>query len=153
MIDLCIVKALDSGQINVGGVEHDIFHEVATGRWIKLTLPGKSGKELQARAETPGVRAKLVTADALPASYLRRLKLANENLGDDLCFHGVIADPGGPRLVTSQRHLQGEHAGQEAIARHFTNVGFRQINAKTFYDPEENLLISDAHGGNVLRTA
>lgn len=148
-----VIEALDRGGTSVGGVEHDVFHEATTDRWIKLTLPGKSGKELRAQVEITGVRASLATDDAPPASYLRRLRLANEYLGDDLCLHGIITDAAGPRLVISQRHIQGEHAGTEAIAQHFRVFGFRQINAKTFYDAEENLLISDAHGGNVLRTA
>ena len=148
-----LVSLLDRGQIRVGGVEHDVFHEVETGRWVKLTLPGKSGMEIQAHVEMPGVRPTLRTADAPPADYLQRLILANELLGDDFCFHGVMEDPAGPRLVISQRHVRGEHAGAEAIARHFVQVGFQPINAKTFYDPEENLLLSDAHAGNVLRTA
>lgn len=147
-----LVSLLDRGQIRVGGVEHDVFHEVSTGRWVKLTLPGRSGKELQAQVEMPGVRPTLFTTDALPVDYLRRLLLANELLGDDFCFHGVLDDPAGPRLVISQSHIRGEHAGTEAIAQHFLHIGFQPINAKTFYDPEENLLVSDAHDGNVLRT-
>ena len=153
MIHPCLIARLDRGQIRVGGVEHDVFHEVTTGRWVKLTLPGKSGKELRAHVEMPGVRPTLHTADALPADYLRRLTLANEFLGDDFCFHGVLDDLAGPRLVVSQRHIRGEHAGTDAIAQHFVQIGFQPINAKTFYDPEENLLLSDAHAGNVLRTA
>ncbi len=148
-----LIGLLDHGQIRVGGVEHDVFHEVRTGRWVKLTLPGRSGKELRAIVALAGVRPTLETADALPADYLRRLVLSNELLGDDFCFHGVMDHPAGPRLVVSQRHVRGEHAGAEAIARHFVQNGFQPINAKTFYDPEENLLISDAHDGNVLRTA
>ena len=148
-----LIALLDRGQIRVGGVEHDVFHEVETGRWVKLTLPGKSGMEIQAHVEMTGVRPTLHTSDALPADYLHRLILANELLGDDFCFHGVLDDPAGPRLVISQRHVLGEHAGAEAIAQHFVHIGFQPINAKTFYDPEENLLLSDAHAGNVLRTA
>lgn len=109
--------------------------------------------ELRAVVEMAGVRPTLHTADALPADYLGRLRLANDLFGDDFCFHGVMDDPAGLRLVVSQRHIQGEHAGAEAIARHFAHIGFQPINAKTFYDPEENLLVSDAHAGNVLRTA
>ena len=130
-----------------------MFHEVSTGRWVKLTLPNLSGMELRAIVEMDGVRPTLHTADALPVDYLHRLRLANELLGDDFCFHGVLDDPAGPRLVVSQRHIIGEHAGTAAIARHFAHIGFQPINAKTFYDPEENLLVSDAHAGNVLRTA
>ena len=153
MIQPRLVALLDHGQIRVGGVEHDVFHEATTDRWVKLTLPGRSGKELQAHVEMLGVRPTLHTTDALPADYFHRLTLANELMGDDFCFHGVLDDPAGPRIVVSQRHVRGEHAGTAAIARHFAHNGFLLINAKTFYDPEENLLVSDAHDGNVLRTA
>ena len=138
--------------MNIGGVEHETFHEPASGRWVKLTWPGKAGMELHARVEQSGVRATLHTEDALPAAYLRRVRLANRFLGDDICLHGVVATPTGPRIVISQRHVRGEPATPGEIARHFATHGFHQISEKTFYHPGENLLVSDAHSANVFRT-
>ena len=61
--------------------------------------------------------------------------------------------PGGPAdggLATSHpgrtRHAAGE------IAQHFVTAGYEPVNAKTFYQPEKNLLVSDAHTANVFRT-
>ena len=79
--------------------------------------------------------------------------LANTRLGDDYWLHGVIVHPRGPRLVVSQRDIDGEPATPDEIARHFVTAGFNQINAKTFFSPARNLLVSDAHTANVFRTA
>ncbi len=147
-----IDRRLEERLVSLGGVEHEVFLDDATGRWLKMTMPGKAGKELHAREESLGVRPVLLTEDALPAAYLRRLRLANWKLGDDFWLHGVIAHPAGPRMVVSQRDIDGEPATPEDIARHFVTAGYRQINAKTFYQPEKNLLVSDAHTANVFRT-
>ena len=134
-------------------MEHEVFLDDATGRWLKLTMPGKAGKELHARDVGGfGTRPTLVTEDALPASYLRRLVLANTRLGDDYWLHGIMDGPSGPRIVVSQRDIDGEPASPEEIARHFVTAGFEQVNAKTFFQPERNLLVSDAHTANVFRT-
>ena len=93
-----------------------------------------------------------MTADALPAAYLHRLVLANTRLGDDYWLHGVMAHPAGLRLVVSQRDIVGEPAAPREIARHFVTAGFEQVNAKTFFAPAKNLLVSDAHTANVFRT-
>ncbi len=135
---------------NVGGVEHDVFHCAETGRWVKFTLPGKAGKMIEVEGAGPGLPGRLATADAPPFVYLRRLTMANSRLGDDFWLHGVVDDPAGPRLVVSQRDIGGEPASYEAIALHFGRHGFWGVNRKTFYHSGENLLVSDAHPGNVF---
>ena len=147
-----IDRRLEERLVSIGGVEHEVFLDDDTSRWIKMTMPGKGGKELHAREEGFGVRPTLVTEDALPSAYLHRLVLANRRLGDDFWLHGVIDHPAGPRLVVSQKHLRGAPASPADIARHFTTAGFAEVNAKTFYDATENLLVSDAHTANVFRT-
>ncbi len=147
-----IEPRLEERLVNIGGVEHDVFHDQATGRWLKFTRPGKGGKEVQARHEHDGVRATLATEDASLSAYLRRLILANTRLGDDFWLHGVIRHPEGPRMVVSQRHIGGEPATLMEIAKHFVVEGFLQVNAKTFYHPHANLLVSDAHRANVFKT-
>ena len=147
-----IDRRLEDRLVALGGVEHEVFLDDTTGRWLKLTMPGKGGKELHAREEGVGVRPTLLTEDALLSSYLRRLVLANGRLGDDFWLHGVMPHPDGPRLVVSQRHIQGEPAAPPEIARHFVAAGYELVNAKTFYQPEKNLLVSDAHTANVFRT-
>ena len=150
-----IDRRLEERFVALGGVEHEVFLDDATGRWLKITMPGKGGKELHAREEEGGfgVRPTLVTEDALPSAYLRRLRLANDRLGDDFWLHGVIAHPAGPRMVVSQRDIDGEPASPAEIARHFVTAGYAQVNAKTFYEPEKNLLVSDAHTANVFKTS
>lgn len=136
---------------NVGGVEHDVFHCAQTGRWVKFTLPGRGGQMIDVEPAGAGLPGRLVTGDAPPFVYLRRLTMANSRLGDDLWLHGVVDDPAGPRMVVSQRDIGGEPASYEAIALHFGAHGFLAIkDRKTFYHPAENLLVSDAHPGNVF---
>ena len=147
-----IDRALEARLAALGGVEHEVFLDDASGRWLKLTMPGKGGKELHVREDGFGVRPTLLTEDALLSDYLHRLRLANERLGDDFWLHGVMPHPDGPRLVVSQRHIKGEAPGADEVAGHFAEAGFVQVNAKTFFQPDKNLLISDAHVGNVLRT-
>jgi hypothetical protein len=148
-----IDRRLEDSLVSIGGVEHDVFHDQSTGRWVKITRPGKGGKELHAWTEGAGVRPTLATEDASPAAYLRRLVLANAKLGDDFWLHGIIDAPGGPRFVVSQRDVGGEPATPAEIARHFVTAGFVQVNAKTFYHPKANLLVSDAHRANVFKTS
>jgi hypothetical protein len=147
-----IDPGLEDRLVNIGGVEHDVFYNQQTGRWIKITRPGKGGKQIQARHAHPGVRATLATEDASLAAYLRRLMLANTRLGDDFWLHGVVDTRTGPRIVISQRHVGGEPATVLEIANHFVTEGFLRVNAKTFYHPRENLLVSDAHRANVFKT-
>ncbi len=139
---------------DIGGVEHAVFHDDITGRWLKITKPGKCGKAHYIYGEEEvGVPSALILDDALPLDYLERLRLANTNFGDNLCLHGVIQSEAGPQLVISQRHVPGEMATTEQIARYFTDNGFTRVNEKTFYNSRENLLVSDAHSGNMLRIA
>ena len=147
-----IDPSLEERLVNIGGVEHDVFHDQETGRWIKITRPGKGGKEVQARHEHIGVRSTLATEDASLAAYLRRLILANARLGDDFWLHGAMSTAEGPRIVVSQRHVGGEPATVLEIANHFVIEGFIRVNSKTFYHPRANLLISDAHRANVFKT-
>ena len=147
-----IDRALETRLAALGGVEHEVFLDDASGRWLKLTMPGRGGKELHVCEQRLGVRPTLITEDALISDYLHRLRLANERLGDDFWLHGVMPHPAGPRLVVSQRHIKGESPRAGDIATHFAEAGFVQVNAKTFYQRRQNLLVSDAHVGNVLRT-
>ena len=148
LIDRSFEDRLD----NLGGVEHEVFFDDATHRWLKLTMPGRAGKEMHAEEDMNQARPRLVTGDALPSSYLRRLALANRRLGDDYWLHGVIAHPAGPRLVVSQRPVHGYRPSSEQIVDYFQSEEFRVINDKTFYHPLANLLISDAHDRNVFTT-
>ena len=148
-----IDRRLEARLAALGGVEHEVFLDDASGRWIKLTMPGRGGKELHVREERMGVRPTLITEDALISDYLHRLRLANERLGDDFWLHGVMPHPAGPRLVVSQRHIKGEAPRVEEIVEHFAEAGFIQVNPKTYYQQQRNLLVSDAHVGNVLRTS
>ena len=143
-----------NSDFDIGGVEHDVFHDEIAGRWLKITKPSKCGKAHYIHGEEVlGVPSALVLDDAFPTDYLERLRLANTNFGDRLCLHGVILTSAGARMVISQRHVPGGPATPEQITRYFEDHGFTQINQKTFYNSRENLLVSDAHTGNMIKTA
>ena len=66
-------------------------------------------------------------------------------------LHGVVPDPAGPRMVVSQRDIGGEPASYGDDRAALRLAGFVPVNQKTFYHAGENLLVSDAHPGNVFR--
>lgn len=96
-------------------------------------------------------------SEATPLGYLERLRLCNEVLGDQIRLLGVDEfRPGVIRVITSQPAIEGHPAESEEVAQFFVESGFekRRWGANTvWFRPVDNLVASDTHGGNVLRTA
>ncbi|MEZ5386630.1 MAG: hypothetical protein R3F13_14045 [Prosthecobacter sp.] len=96
-------------------------------------------------------------SEATPLGYLERLRLCNEELGDQIHLLGVEEHcPGVIRVITSQPAIEGHPAEVDEVAQFFTESGFekRRWGANTvWFRPEDGLVASDTHGGNVLRTA
>jgi len=67
-----------------GQSEHIVFHLENINRVIKVTLPPSYGAQNSA------------------LSYLENIHAANELLGHEILFHGILETAGGPALVTSQ---------------------------------------------------
>ncbi len=98
------------------------------------------------------MRPTLVTEDALPAAYLRRLVLANERWVTTTGCTGSWRIRRGRGWSSRSGTSTANRPAPEEIARHFVTAGFEQVNAKTFYRRARNLLVSDAHTANVFRT-
>ena len=135
------------------------FLDDTTGRWLKITMPGKGGQGTPCAAmESDGLRRAADAGDRGRAALGVPAAAAcwrTTRLGDDFWLHGVIAHPAGPRMVVSASGTSAANRPAPAeIARHFVTAGYTQVNAKTFYAArEKNLLVSDAHTANVFRTS
>jgi hypothetical protein len=96
-------------------------------------------------------------SEASPIGYLERLRLCNEELGDQIRLLGVEETrPGVIRVITSQPAIEGHPAEADEVLQFFTESGFekRRLGANTvWFRPLDGLVASDTHGGNVLRTA
>lgn len=81
-----------------GGQEHEIFHEEATDRYLKITRNGVFGL-------SPGIELALVSSseegrrfhlwEATPLEYLERLHLQNLLVPGLNRLEGIIDQPGG----------------------------------------------------------
>jgi hypothetical protein len=136
----------------VGGREHDVTLDEASGRWIKYTKPSASGYTVSWQEDgTPFLH------NAGPLDYLRRLLWQNEIFGDDLHLVGLWqAQPHQWRIVTSQPGLQGGRATLDELAAAFVTAGFTLLPWRGLgYEGSlslrcEGFDIWDAHPANVL---
>ncbi|MES2598475.1 MAG: hypothetical protein V4662_24280 [Verrucomicrobiota bacterium] len=94
--------------------------------------------------------------EGTPVTYLERLRLGNEVFGDQITLLGVEeCRLGVIRVVTSQPAVEGHPAEAADIAAFFGTSGFekRRYGLNTvWFRPVDNIIASDTHGGNVLRT-
>ena len=125
------------------GDEHQAWFDEVSNRWFKATYPNRFGLGW----------GRVGTATA--AEYLSRLVLQNRCFGDDIRLVAVLNSAGRIRVLTSQPHISGEAASASEIQQWFQEIGFRRRVAEgriAWYLRERNLLIADAHEGNVLKT-
>jgi hypothetical protein len=126
------------------GQEHEAwFHENA-GRWLKATYPNKFGLSWGC------------DGSATPLEYFSRLDLQNSFFGDDIHLEAIVQCGSHIRVLTSQPHIPGEAATYAEIERWFLAWGFRKVEiggSIAWYAIIDNLLIADAHEGNVIKTA
>lgn len=96
-------------------------------------------------------------SEATPLGYLERLRLCNEEFGDQIRLLGVEESrPGVIRVITSQPAVEGHPAGADEVMHFFTAAGFEKRlwgQNTVWYRPLDGLVASDTHGGNVLRTS
>jgi len=131
--------------------EHQGFYDQTSNRWFKITLANRAGLILDVRNALAGVAGNLESRPATPIEYLERIRLANEKFADDIRFLGVIDAPDGWRLVTSQAHLTGSAPTEDEVMQFFRWRRFRMVNEKTYYRAMDNLLVGDAHTGNLKK--
>jgi hypothetical protein len=125
------------------GDEHEAWFDEASNRWFKATYPNQFGLAWGRRGS------------ATAGEYLTRLVLQNQFFGDDLELVALVSAGQKLRVLTSQPHVAGEPAAYGAIQEWFCGLGFARVEdsgSAAWYRKPENLLVADAHEGNVLRT-
>jgi len=126
------------------GEEHEAWFDEASNRWFKATYPNRFGLAW-GRDGTATAR-----------EYLSRLILQNTYFGDDIRLIGLVESNEHLRVLTSQPRIAGEPAEYDDIQSWFSGLNFVRLETSdriAWYRKEENILIADAHEGNVIQTA
>lgn len=124
------------------GDEHEAWFDEQSHRWFKATYPNRFGLAW-GRVGTATVH-----------EYLRRLLLQNLYFGDDIHLVALLDCERRLRILTSQPHIAGEAAPYTETQFWLRGLGYQRIEADdriAWYFGAENLLIADAHEGNVIR--
>ena len=137
-----------------GGQEHDLFHDEATDRYLKVTRDGVFGL-------APGIDLALVSShedarrfhlwEASPIEYLERLQLQNQLVPGLNHLEGIIDQGDDLAVVTSQPRFDLVAVTQPEIDAWFARSGFEKVTECGYYRAEDNLGIFDAHTKNLVR--
>lgn len=125
------------------GDEHQAWFDEPTKLWFKATYHNRFGLAW-GREGTANAR-----------EYLTRLILQNTYFGDDIRLVALVNCQERLRILISQPHVAGQPAPYKEIQEWFEFLGFLRIETAgrvAWYLREENLLVADAHEGNVIRT-
>ncbi len=125
------------------GDEHEAWFDEASNRWFKLTYRNRFGLAWGR------------DGSATAREYLVRLILQNKYFGDEIRLVALLNCDQGLRVLTSQPHVAGDPASYEEILGWFGRLAFRRLEldgSVAWYHDSENLLVADAHEGNVIRT-
>jgi hypothetical protein len=125
------------------GDEHQAWFDEVSNRWFKATYCNQFGLAWGRRGS------------ATAGEYLTRLVLQNRYFGDDLQLVALVSSRQKLRVLTSQPHVAGEAAAYEDIQKWFCGLGFLRVEdggSCAWYREPENLLVADAHEGNVIQT-
>lgn len=91
---------------------------------------------------------------ATAREYLSRLILQNTYFFDDIELVALLNCDRRLRILTSQSHIAGRAATFQEIQEWFHQLGFCRLEIDqriAWYRKAENLLVADAHEGNVIR--
>jgi hypothetical protein len=124
------------------GDEHQAWFDESSGRWFKATYENRFGLAWGRRG----------TATA--REYLTRLILQNKYFGDDIHLIALINVQQKLRVLISQPHIAGQPAAYQEIQTWFRFLGFARVEiggSIAWYRSVENLLVADAHEGNVIK--
>lgn len=128
---------------NGHGDEHEAWFHESSNRWFKATYANRFGLAWGR------------DGSATAQEYLSRLVLQNKHFGDDIRLIALVNCDSKLRVLTSQPHISGEPACYPEIQAWFCTLGFIRLEVSSriaWYLKEENLLVADAHEGNVVRT-
>lgn len=145
---------------NKGGSEHHVFHDTASGRWVKITKGDGSSFGYQPLDEGKNDEWMISKDPADLLSYLEKLTLHNQVFHDDIVLHGVVADPlGKVALIISQPDYQGTFADAVvSIQPAMEAAGFVRIeppsarfeDPSAYYRPADNIAVIDLHDQNAV---
>lgn len=137
---------LASDKENIGGFEHDVYHDPQEGKFYKLTANGKFGH-----------------GGGSVHDYLKRNEIANSlwpSLNHQM--HGITEDhQGRPQTVMSMNQISGTVPEQHEINSWFRDKGWQpsgwdgertEDNIRSWHDPVSGTTIHDTHGGNFMKT-
>lgn len=138
-----------------GGQEHELFHDEASDRYLKVTRNGVFGL-------SPGIELALVSSaqdarrfhlwEATPIEYLERLRIQNLLVPGLNRLEGVIHQANGElAIVTSQPRFEIVALRVPEIDAWFAALGFVKITDSAYYRREDNLGVFDAHDKNLVR--
>jgi Serine/Threonine/Tyrosine Kinase found in polyvalent proteins len=125
------------------GNEHQAWFDEGSNRWFKATYHNQFGLAW-GRDGT-----------ATPREYLTRLVLQNKYFADDIELVCLIQSRQKLRILTSQPHIDGESACVSEIQDWFISLAFIRLQTSdriAWFRRDENVLIADAHEGNVIKT-
>jgi hypothetical protein len=125
------------------GNEHECWFDEPSNRWFKATFANRFGLAWG--------RDGTATAE----EYLIRLTLQNRYFGDDIRLEALVNCNEHLRILISQPHISGGPATAKEIRDWFLSLGFYGVESGdriAWYRIKENLLVSDAHEGNVIKT-
>lgn len=121
-----------------------MWFDEGSNRWFKATYRNKFGLAWGR------------DGSATALEYIDRLILQNTYFRDDIRLIGVIEVKQQIRVLTSQPHIAGDPACADEIQKWFRKLQFICIESNgrvAWYREKENLLVADAHEGNVIKTA
>ena len=126
---------------HLGGREHNVSFDPATGRVTKSTLfTDNFGYGHAFHDDTPG---------ATPSEYLDRTQIANRIFNDDVRLEAITQTPKGPSIVTSQPFIRGRDSTTDEIDSYMRGKGFTRLGLGAYYHEGEGILAHDMHPRNV----
>ena len=129
------------------GNEHQVWFQPETSTYLKATWPDHFGmKVLHRHDEEPS---------ASPIDYLERWMWHNKLFGDSVDFVGALESDQGLRLIIRQPAIEGLPASEEEIDTFFISTGWQRFTISSdiaYFDPLQQVVISDTHRGNIIAT-
>lgn len=129
------------------GNEHQVWFQPETSTYLKATWPDHFGMKVIHRLDEEPA--------ASPIDYLERWMWHNQLFGDTVEFIGALHTESGLRLIIRQPAIQGKPATEEEIDLFFTSTGWKRFTIGgdvAYFDPGQQVVISDTHRGNIIAT-
>jgi hypothetical protein len=126
------------------GNEHQVWFNKTENRWYKATFENEFGLAWGRKGT------------ANPREYLTRLILQNIYFGDDIRLIALLNCKERLRILISQPHIAGDSAPYDEIQKWFVFLGFVRLESAdsvAWYQQRDNILVADAHEGNVILTS